>query len=78
MSDTNAELEKQQKEIADLQAQLAFQEDELEKMHTALYSQQQRIDALEIQIKHLMEKYTSLAEASSDAPNIVDEKPPHY
>ena len=78
MSDTNAELEKQQKEIADLQAQLAFQEDELEKMHTALYSQQRRIDALEIQIKHLMEKYTNLAEASSDAPNIVDEKPPHY
>ena len=75
---TNTEVQKQEQMIADLQSQVAFQEDELEKLHTALYEQQLRMDAMGVQLKHLADRYKNLSDSQSDSTEVVDEKPPHY
>jgi SlyX protein len=69
-----------QDDIADLQSKLAFQEDELEKLHRALYQQQQRMDAMETQLKRLSEQYKDLAEqpGGESIAATEEEKPPHY
>jgi len=67
-----------EKHIAELQSQLAFQEDELEKMHDALYQQQLRMDAIDLQLKRISEQYKTLAENQSDSAAPTEEKPPHY
>jgi uncharacterized coiled-coil protein SlyX len=63
--------------ITDLQSQLSFQEHELEKMHQALYEQQQRIDKLELQLRHLLEQQKTQADHPFDSSK-DNEKPPHY
>ena len=63
--------------IAQLESQLSFQEHELEKMHQALYEQQRRIDALELQLRRLAEQYKSLRDQQFDSSK-DSEKPPHY
>lgn len=65
-------------QIEDLQSQLAFQEDALEKMHDALYQQQQRMDAMDVQIKRLTEQYKTIADNQTDGAESTEEKPPHY
>lgn len=65
-------------QIEDLQSKLAFQEDELEKMHDALYQQQQRMDAMEVQLKRLSEQYKTIADNQADGAEPAEEKPPHY
>jgi SlyX protein len=67
-----------EQQIEELQSQLAFQEDELEKMHDALYQQQQRMDAIDVQLKRLTEQYKTIADNQTDGAELTEEKPPHY
>jgi|TARA_B110000483_G_scaffold141911_1_gene169424 SlyX protein len=67
-----------EQQIEQLQSQLAFQEDELEKMHDALYQQQQRMDAMDVQLKRLTEQYKTIADNQTDGAEPTEEKPPHY
>lgn len=67
-----------EEQISDLQSQLTFQEDELEKMNDALYQQQLRMDALQQQMKKLENQIEALAQEPASGSSLADEKPPHY
>ena len=68
-----------QDELIELQSKLSFQEQTLYELNSALVSQQQQIDSLQLQIKLLEDR---LAEVEGQALPLSDEeqheKPPHY
>ncbi len=66
-----------QEQIAELQAQTAFQEDSIQKLSDALYSQQQRMDEMEQQIERLKNELEK-AQSSGQIGQAGDELPPHY
>ena len=64
-------------QVAELEVQLSFQEDHIQKLSDALYQQQKRIDVLEQIVKDYEKKMQEIMEGvgevySEDAP------PPHY
>ena len=63
--------------IAELQTQLAFQEDSIQQLSDALYKQQQRADDMERQLEHLRNQIEKVKDTE---PNRVldNEVPPHY
>jgi len=63
--------------IIELEQQLAFQEDTVQKLSDALFEQQQRIDALELGIKHYEKRLRELSEGIGEVYG-GEEKPPHY
>lgn len=62
-------------DIEQLQTQLAFQEDTIEALNKALVSQQQQIEKLEFQMKHVLERQQ---QHSSSNISSAHEPPPHY
>lgn len=66
--------------IAELETQLAFQEDTLQKLNDVLVSQQKRIDALETAIKHYEKRLGEIQDGvgSDQQISMEDEVPPHY
>jgi len=64
-------------QLADLQSQLAFQEDAIQQLSDALYNQQQRMDKMEHQIGHLKDELEKTREAQPSSLS-QNEKPPHY
>lgn len=67
-----------EKQIAELQSQLAFQEDELEKLHSALYQQQLRMDALEQKLKAVIDRQKRSTEGAEENSLLPEPPPPHY
>ena len=66
-------------QIADLQSQLAFQEDTVQRLDDALAAQQQEILLLRRQVELLKQRQDELIATRADAPaEPVSEKPPHY
>ncbi|MFT4615004.1 MAG: SlyX protein [Bacteroidia bacterium] len=67
-------------QIEDLQGQLAFQEDAMERLDSALASQQREILLLQRQVGLLGERIKAHAEQGVGGPSgsPADEKPPHY
>lgn len=63
--------------IAELEIQVAFLEDSLQKLSDVLYKQQQRIDTLELGIKHYEKRLQDIRQEFSEADN-HHERPPHY
>lgn len=63
--------------INDLQTQLAFQEDIIEQLSSALADQQRQIDKLSFQLKHVIDKLKQI-EPSSIASSSEEAPPPHY
>ncbi len=66
--------------VAELQGQLAFQEDALGKLDDALSAQQQEILLLRRQLELLSKRHREVAarlDAGDDVPP-DDERPPHY
>lgn len=66
-----------QADIEQLQMKVAFQEDTIEKLSSALADQQKRIEQLTFQMQHLIDKLqqvsaSNIADASEETP------PPHY
>lgn len=66
-----------EKRIAELEIQVAFLEDSLQKLSDVLYKQQQRIDALELGIKHYEKRLQDIQQEFSETDN-HQERPPHY
>jgi SlyX protein len=76
----NAELDELKTALAEVQSQLAFQEDTVESLNAALASQQQEILTLRRQLallKQRLDEQAALREAAPDGAG-ADEKPPHY
>jgi SlyX protein len=64
-------------ELIELQMQLAFQEQTIAELNTALTDQQQQLNLLRLELKFLKEKFGALEEkVEVGAPQ--DERPPHY
>ena len=67
-----------QRQIEDLQSQLAFQEDTLQALNAALSEQQQEILVLRRQVEILKQRQDEQAVQLGEGSSPVDEKPPHY
>jgi SlyX protein len=63
--------------IAELEMQVAFLEDNLHKLSDALYKQQQRMDSLEVGIKHYEKRLLEIQQGV-DSHEEKQERPPHY
>lgn len=66
--------------VADLEIRLNAAEDLVETLNLALFRQQQQLDFLQEQLRHLHRQISASAEANAPgAPrNLRDEIPPHY
>nr|WP_242463204.1 SlyX family protein [Rhodocyclus tenuis] len=73
-------LEAASERIADLEIRLAAAEDLVETLNLALFRQQQQLDLLQGQLRHLHRQMSNAADANAaGAPrNARDEIPPHY
>lgn len=71
----NEELEQK---LCDLETRLAFQEDHLSACNKRIAEQDLEIAKLQLQLKHLNEKFQNFDSGSSDAGSPADERPPHY
>lgn len=74
------DIERLKQEVADLQSQVAFQEDTLKSLDDALARQQQEIIVLRRQLELVRQQQLEQA-ARHDTPaagSLLDEKPPHY
>lgn len=69
-----------QSQVEELQGQLAFQEDALSTLDSALAAQQQEILLLRRQVELLLERHRALEVRyeTGDAGAPAQEKPPHY
>lgn len=68
------------KQMIDLQSQVAFQEDMLQELNVVVARQQTQIDNLQRECALLAEKLTDLAARAPDDSIIGadEERPPHY
>ena len=76
----SAEIQDLKQQLAELQSQLAFQEDALHSLDAALDQQQQEILVLRRQLELLKQRQDEqVAKADADGPDFAAaEKPPHY
>tara|TARA_R110002073_G_scaffold90701_2_gene213887 strand:+ start:121 stop:336 length:216 start_codon:yes stop_codon:yes gene_type:complete len=63
--------------IAELEMQVAFLEDSLQKLSDVLYKQQKRMDELETGVKHYEKRLQEIQHGLGDAEE-HQERPPHY
>lgn len=61
--------------LNEIELQIAFQEDTINRLNDALVAQQQRIDHLETRITQLHDSLSNLQDGPDPA---ADEPPPHY
>jgi len=71
------EMELLQAQLVELQTQVAFQEDTITGLNTALATQQQDLNLLKRQWELLKQQYSELQQQSPGS-DVADEKPPHY
>lgn len=66
-----------ERRLSDLEVRINLAEDLVEELNLTVYRQQQQIDLLQQQLRHL---YRQLQEtpATTDSRNPLDERPPHY
>ncbi len=73
------DVEKLASDLVEVQSQLAFQEDTITALNTALTRQQQEIIILRRQLEMLKQRQEEQsASPEQSAPPIGDERPPHY
>ena len=63
--------------LANIETQLAHQEETIHQLNQVIYQQQKQIDALELGTKHLMGRIQSLSAGLSETSD-DNEVPPHY
>ena len=63
--------------IEELQTKLAFQEHTIDALNDALSSQQRRLEKMEFQLKHVIDKVKGM-EPSNIAKMSEETPPPHY
>ena len=71
------EMELLQAQLVELQTQVAFQEDTITGLNTALATQQQDLNLLKRQWELLKQQYSERQQQSPGS-DVADEKPPHY
>jgi SlyX protein len=64
--------------LIELQTQLAFQEHSMGELNAALVAQQQQIDLLKLELRHLKDKLGALEDRVEYSGSSQEEKPPHY
>lgn len=74
MSGSDSELEQR---VAELEVQVAFQEDHLQKLNEALVEQQNRIDSLGSGLRHYQKRVQEIQEGIGEVSS-ENEVPPHY
>lgn len=62
--------------ITELEIKASYVEDTLDQLNMTIYRQQQQIDALIAEVRHLRQQVP--AEGAGSAGNLRDELPPHY
>lgn len=69
-----------EQKINDLECQIAFQDDTIEKLNQTVIEQNEQIRLLLKHFQKLQAQVVSLQEESGSASqqNLLDEKPPHY
>lgn len=63
--------------IISIETKIAFHEDLVQTLDNAVYEQQQRISALEAQLKDLVQRMTDVPQVSGEGDELP-ERPPHY
>lgn len=66
-----------EEKIIDLEIRLTHQEDHIQELDKIIYQQQQAIDLLQEQIKHLQGKLKNVSENNILSPS-EESPPPHY
>jgi len=66
-----------EEKIIDLEIRLTHQEDHIQELDRIIYQQQQAIDLLQEQIKHLQGKLKNVSENNILSPS-EESPPPHY
>jgi len=66
-----------EEKIIDLEIRITHQEDHILELDKIIYQQQQAIDLLQDQIKHLQSKLKNTSEANILSPS-EEKPPPHY
>lgn len=66
-----------EEKIIDLEIRLTHQEDHIQELDKIIYQQQQAIDLLQEQIKHLQGKLKNVSENNILSPS-EEPPPPHY
>jgi len=66
-----------EEKIIDLEIRLTHQEDHIQELDRIIYQQQQSIDLLQEQIKHLQGKLKNVSENNILSPS-EESPPPHY
>ena len=69
---------KEQEQIEDLQARVAFQEDLLSSLNNRVAEQEHEIEVLKKQLKIVYKKVSSLAGSIESAGEADEAPPPHY
>ena len=64
--------------LIEIETKLAFQEDTIQALNTALCQQQKQIEQLEATLRLLIDRYRQLAADPAPGGKPADEKPPHY
>jgi len=66
--------------ITELEIKLSLNEDLLDELNQTIYRQQQQLDLLQAQLRHLYGQMRANAESAENAEprNLRDEIPPHY
>jgi SlyX protein len=65
------------KRLTELEIKASFSEDLLDHLNQAIVRQQQQIDALLMEVRHLRQQMPA-ADAGSSMRSLRDELPPHY
>ena len=73
-----AEIDELKTALADVQSQVAFQDETVAALNDALASQQQEILLLRRQLELLKQRLDEQAGEAVSATPVTDEKPPHY
>jgi SlyX protein len=63
--------------LENIEAKIAFQEDQIEELNKTVYQQQQKLERLEAICEALARELRALAEAGNDG-KPGNERPPHY
>lgn len=66
-----------EKRLVNIEAKIAFQEDQIEELNKTVYQQQQKLARLEALCESLVRHLQSLAEARNEGMP-ANERPPHY
>lgn len=76
MSDTQGAGERAQERITELEIKASYVEDTLDQLNLTIYRQQQQIDMLIAEVRHLRQQVP--ADGAGAGRNLRDELPPHY